>query len=230
MIRYWHYSNLQSLPILIHQWKNSSIDFITRLSVSTNLKGETYSSILVNWFTKIVHYKPVKMTIDVVALVEVIIKAIVQHRGFPDLIINDQGLVFISKFWSSLCYFFKIKQRLFTTFHPQINSQIKRQNSTLGIYLQIFVNYKKDNWARFLSIAEYAHNNTNNASTNHTPFEFNYSFHPRVTYKKDVDPHSPLKLVDELVTELRELMTICRKNSQNAQKTLKAISQSICKT
>ena len=95
------------------------MDFVTGLPVSTNWKGETYDFILVivDWLTKMMHYKPVKVTIDALGLAEVIFNVVVWHHGLPDSIVFDRGSVFTSKFWSLLCYFLGIKRRLFTTFH-----------------------------------------------------------------------------------------------------------------
>ena len=120
------------------------IDFVTGLSVSTNWKGETYDSILViiDRPTKMVHYKPVRVTIDAPGLAEVIIDVVVRHHGLPDSIVSDRGSVFTSKFWSSLCYFLEIKRRLSTAFHPQTDGQTERQNSTMEAYLRAFVNYE----------------------------------------------------------------------------------------
>ncbi len=113
------------------------MDFVTGLPVSTNWKGETYDLILVivDQLTKMVYYEPVKVTINALALAEVIIEAVVQYHGLLDSIVNDQSLVFTSKFWSSLCYFLGIKCRLFTVFYSQIDGQTKRQNSTMEAYL-----------------------------------------------------------------------------------------------
>ncbi len=76
------------------------MDFITVLLVFTNWKGEIYDSILVivNRFTKIVHYEPNKVTIDVTGLAEVIIEAIIQYYGLLNSIISNHGSVFTSKF------------------------------------------------------------------------------------------------------------------------------------
>ena len=70
-----------------------------------------------------VHYEPVKVTIDTPGLAEVITDVVVRHYGLPDSIISDQGAIFTSKFWSSLYYFLGIKQRLSTAFHPQTDGQ-----------------------------------------------------------------------------------------------------------
>ena len=97
--------------------------FVTKLPISTDWKGKSYDSILViiNWLTKMVHYKLVKVTIDASGRVEVILDVVIWHHNFPNSIISDRGLLFTSKFWSSLRYFFGIKQRLSTAFHPETN-------------------------------------------------------------------------------------------------------------
>ena len=115
------YGDLQSLSVPIHQWKDLSIDFVTGLPLSVDWKGDSYNSILVivNRLTKIVHYEPVKVTINTLGLAEVIIDVVVRHHGILNSIISDRGAIFTFKFWSSLCYFLSIKRRLSTAFHLQ---------------------------------------------------------------------------------------------------------------
>ena len=59
--------------------------------VSTDWKGKSYDSILVivDKLTKIVYYKPVKITIDALGLAKVIIHVVVRHHGLPNSIIID---------------------------------------------------------------------------------------------------------------------------------------------
>ena len=151
------------------------------------------------------------------SLAEVILDVVVRHHGLPDSIVSDRGSLFTSKFWSSLCYFLGIKRKLSTAFYPQTDGQTDWQNSTIEAYLQAFVNFEQNDWARLLLMAEFAYNNTKNASSGHTPFELNYDYHPRMSYKKDVNPRSKSKSVNELSTELKELMIVCRKNLHHAQ-------------
>ena len=136
-VRHKPYGDLQSLPVPTHRWKDLSMDFVTGLPISTDWKGDSYDSILVivDRLTKMVHYEPVKVTIDAAGLAEVIIDVVVRHHGLPDSIVSDRGSLFTSKFWSLLCYFLGIKWRLLTTFYPQTNSQIECQNSTMEAYL-----------------------------------------------------------------------------------------------
>ena len=196
------------------------MDFVTSLPISKDWKGDSYDSILiiVNRLTKMVHYKPVKVTINAPGLAEVIIDVVVRHHGLPDSIVTDRGSLFTSKFWSSLCYFLGIKRRLSTAFHPQTDGQIERQNSTMEAYLRAFVNFEQNDWARLLPMAEFAYNNAKNASTGHTLFELNCKYHPRVSYKEDLDPRSKSKTAEELSSKLRNLIAICQQNLHHAQK------------
>ena len=66
-------------------------------------------------------------------------------------------------------------------------------------------------------MVEFAYNNAKNASTGHIPFELNYSYHPQMSYKYDVNPCSKSKSTNELSAELRELKIVCCKNFYHAQ-------------
>ena len=120
------------------------MNFITELPIFTDWKGESYDSILVivNWLIEIMYYKSVKIIINATEQAEVLLDVVVWYHGLSNSIVSNRGLLFISKFWSSLCYFLDIKWRLSTAFHPQTDGQTKRQNSTMEVYLQAFVNFK----------------------------------------------------------------------------------------
>ena len=55
------------------------MDFVTGLPLFADWKGDSYDSILVivDQLTKMVHYEPVKVTIDAPGLAEVIIDVVV---------------------------------------------------------------------------------------------------------------------------------------------------------
>ena len=225
-VRHKLYGDLQSLPIPTHRLKDLSMDFVTDLPISTDWKGENYDSILiiVDRLTKMVHYEPVKVTIDAPGLAEVIIDVVVRHHGLPDSIVTDRGSLFTSKFWSSLCYFLGIKRKLSTAFHPQTDGQTERQNSTMEAYLRAFVNFEQNDWARLLLMAKFAYNNAKNASTGFTTFEFNYGYHPWVSYEEDLNPRSKSKTTEELSSELRNLMAACQQNLHHTQELQKQAS------
>ncbi len=76
-----------------------SINFVIGLSVSTNGKDKSYDSILVivNCLIKIVHFEPIKVTIDIPSLEKVIINVVVHYHNIFNSIITDSGLLFILK-------------------------------------------------------------------------------------------------------------------------------------
>lgn len=119
-VRHKHYSNLQSLEVPMHYRKDLFMDFLTRLPIFMNWKGDSFNSILVivNLLTKIVYYKPIKVIINAAKLAKAIIDVVILHHSISYSIRSNCGLVFTSWFWSSLCYFLAIKQRLFIVFHP----------------------------------------------------------------------------------------------------------------
>ena len=90
-------------------------------------------------------------------------------------------------------------------------------------YLQAFINFKQNDWAKLLPMAEFAYNNAKNASSGHTPFELNCGYHLQMSYKDNVNPHSKSKSADDLSAELRELMIVCRENLHHAQELQKRV-------
>ena len=99
-VRYKPYSNFQSLLTPTHWWKDFSMNFVTRPPISTNWKNDRYNSILVivDRLTKMVHYEPVKVTIDISGLAKVTMDIVMRHHGFPNSIISDHGAIFTFKF------------------------------------------------------------------------------------------------------------------------------------
>ena len=79
-------------------------------------------------------------------------------------------------------------------------------------YLQAFINFEQNDWAKLLPKAEFPYNNTKNASTSHTLFELNCGYHPQMSYKEDIDPSFQSKVADKLSVELRKLMIVCPNN------------------
>ena len=82
----------------------------------------------------------------------------------------------------------------------------------MEVYFQAFVNFEQNDWARLFLMAEFANNNAINASNGHTFFELNCGYLSRVFYKEDLDLRLKSKTVEELSSELRNLMAVCQQN------------------
>ena len=61
-------------------------------------------------------------------------------------------------------------------------------------------------------MAKFAFNNAKNASIGHMTFELNCNYYPHVSFKKDTNLCSQLKIADKLSAELQDLMTVCLEN------------------
>ena len=146
-----------------------------------------------------VHYEPVKVTIDVPGLAKVILDVVVQHHDLFDSIVSDRDSLFTLMFWSLLCYLLGIKRKLSTAFYPQIDGQTKWQNSIIEAYLWAFVNFKQNDWARLMLMVVFAYNNTENASTGHTLFKLSCGYRPRMSYKEKLDSRSKSKISGQTI-------------------------------
>ena len=95
------------------------MNFVTGLPILTDLKSNSYNLIFVifNQLTKMVDYKPVKITINVLILAKIIIDVVEKYHSFLNLLVIDRGSLFTSKFWLLLWYFLGFKQKLSTTFY-----------------------------------------------------------------------------------------------------------------
>lgn len=72
--------------------------------------------------------------------------------------------------------------------------------------------FEEDDWTKRLLIAKFVYNNAKNASTGCTPFELNYDYQSRISYKKDIYSRSRSKIVEKLLSKLGKLMIVCREN------------------
>ncbi|MGL5827975.1 MAG: DDE-type integrase/transposase/recombinase, partial [Angustibacter sp.] len=170
--RHKPHGELQSLPLPSGPYTDITMDFITDLPPSTK-GGKVYDSILVvvDRYTKMARYIPVRKTLDAPGLAQVIVsKHILAGAGAPRTVVSDRGTIFTAEFWSALCYHLKIHHRYSTAFHPQTDGQTERQNQTLEQYLRAYINYQQDDWVRWLRMAEFADNNARHSSTGVSPF------------------------------------------------------------
>src|SRR5258708_28306418 len=90
--------------------------------------------------------------------------------GLPSKIISDRDPCFASKFTCELCKILGITQNISTAYHPRTDGQSERSNQWLEQYLRSYVNKCQDNWAHYLPIAEFMHNNWHSETTQESPF------------------------------------------------------------
>ena len=170
---------LSPLPEPDGPWQWITMDFITDLPPS-RLSGKVYDSILVivDRFSKMVHYLPTTKKIKAVELAELFRHEVIRLHGVPEYITSDRGSVMGSDFWKTFWKHLSSMLTYTTSYHPEGDGQTERQNATLEEYLRCYCNWEQDDWAMWLDIAEFAYNDSVHATTGFTPFEVNYGRHP----------------------------------------------------
>lgn len=204
-------------------WEEIMIDFITDLPPSKKA-GQVYDSILVivDRFTKMARYIPVRKTIDAAELADLFINHIVKDFGIPKGITSDRGSVFTSKFWGTLMWYLQVWRRLSTAFHPQTDGQTERQNQVLEFYLRTYCNFRQDDWCSKLALAEFTYNNSVHATTGYPPFRLLYGFDPELGFNVEDDiPEGGAPLAQErikLLIKEREDLIGTLKTAQDSHK------------
>jgi len=88
-------------------------------------------------------------------------------------------------------------------FHPQTDGESEHVNKEIEQYLYICRNFQQDDWATLLPLIEFTHNAWPHQSTQKSPFEVWYGFHP--TFKPPLQLQTRLQSVDERVQYLEQI-------------------------
>jgi len=115
--------------------------------------------VVVDRYIKMVRYVSTNKTLTAIQLADMFFEKIVCHYETLKEIVFNRGSIFMSSYWSEVCYYTKIKRRLSTAFHSQTDEQTECQNQTLKHYLQCYCNEKQNNWVKLLSLAKFAYIN-----------------------------------------------------------------------
>ena len=120
MKRHLSYDELRSLFWFTDSWKEITMNFITDLSLS-KWKKVVYDSIfiIVDHYMKMTRYLFMKKTLTIVKLTKLFFEKIALRYEISSDIVIDRNSLFISAFWSEICYHVKMKRWLSIVFHSQ---------------------------------------------------------------------------------------------------------------
>ena len=145
-----------------------ALDFITKLPES-----QGYDSIVTitdHNCTKMAVFIPCQEEINTEETAALYAKHVFAHYGLPTKLISDRDPHFVSKSTRELCKILGVQQNISMTYHPRTDRQSERTNQWLEQYLCFWVNERQDNWAAYLPLAEFTHNNWPNETTRESPF------------------------------------------------------------
>src|ERR1044071_2722997 len=107
---------LQPLPPPDWKWDKVEMDFVTGFPKSQKCNDAIF--VVIDRFSKIAHFLPVKETITASQLANLYISRIVSLHGIPLGISSDRGSIFTSRYWTSFMEAFGTRLNLSTAYHP----------------------------------------------------------------------------------------------------------------
>ena len=129
-------------------------------------------------FSKMIHAVPTLTTVTAEGVADLFFREIYRLHGLPEVLVSDRDPRFTGLFWQALWKVLGTKLRLSSPYHPQTDGQTERANRTLEEVLRAYVGPDLNDWHRYLPLAEFAYNNSTQASTGFSPFYLNSGQHP----------------------------------------------------
>src|SRR4051795_10991448 len=148
------------------------MDFVTGFPRSQ--KGHDAIFVVIDRFSKVAHFLPVKETISASQLADLYVSRIFFLHGIPLEISSDRGSLFTSRFWDSFQEAMGTHLSFSTAYHPQSQGQVERVNQILEDMLRACVISFGKKWENSLPFSEFAYNNSFQSSMNMAPFELLY--------------------------------------------------------
>ena len=175
------------------------MDFVNKLPLSNGF--DLVLTITDHDCTKAVILIPCNKTITAEGVAKLYLEHVFKCVGLPKTLIHDQDTWFMSSFTVKMCKALGIRLNASTVLHPRTNGQSERTNQKLEQFLRFYLKAKQDNWAHFLSLAEFAFNSWCNESMKKSPFEVLMGYNPRAEW---TTVSSPVPQVTHQLEQIQE--------------------------
>ncbi|WVZ50109.1 hypothetical protein U9M48_001396 [Paspalum notatum var. saurae] len=149
---------LQPLNIPAWKWEDIHMDFVVGLPRTQ--KGYDSIWVIIDRFTKLAHFLPIKTVYRANTYAELYIARIVSLHGVPRTITSDRGSVFVSRFWEQLQNALGTKLIHSSAYLPQTSGQVERVNQIVEDMLRACALTYSTKWDEYLPLAEFAYNNS----------------------------------------------------------------------
>nr|GEW11078.1 putative reverse transcriptase domain-containing protein [Tanacetum cinerariifolium] len=139
-------------PVPLKVWVDISMDFV--LGVARTQRSNDSIFVVVDCFSKVVHFFPCKKTTDAVNVVQLFFKDVYHLHGLSSFIVFDRDTRFLSHFWHSLWKMVNTQLNLSSAYHPQTDGQTEVLNRSLGNMLRCLVGDHVKAWDQKLCQAD----------------------------------------------------------------------------
>lgn len=202
------------LPIPTQPWTDISMDFV--LCLPRTQRGNDSIFVVVDSFSKMVHFIPCKKTTDAVQVALLFFREIYRIHGLPTSIVYDRDSRFISHFWRSLWKMLHTTLDMTSAYHPQSDGQTEVVNRSLGNMLRSLVGDNIKSWDTHLCRAEFAHNHATNRTSGMSPFRIVYGIIPRCPLDLTTAP-DPTRFHGGAIDFVEELSRVHTKAQANLE-------------
>jgi hypothetical protein len=200
------YDDLQSFSLFQDSWQEIIMNFITDFSFSKR-SDDVYDSVLViiDRYIKMTFYISVTKKIIAIELAKIIFDHVMLKYDASKDVVSNREFVFMSAYWTDICYHMKMKRRLNIVFYSQIDDQTERQNQNLKHFLRVFCFEKQIEWIKFLSLTEFVYQNSVQFIIECSLFFYMYDYNSKIHYESEDDIiMKKVLVVTKRVRELHE--------------------------
>ncbi|KAJ9513664.1 hypothetical protein QJQ45_015424, partial [Haematococcus lacustris] len=162
---------LNPLSIPDYRWESVSMDLITKLPSASH--GFDAICVFVDRLIKMVHFVPCKESMNAKGFARLFVDNVFKLHGLPKDMVSDRGPHFYNTFWHHVQKLLGMRGSLSSSYHPQSDGQTERYNRVLEEMLRHYISPTQADWPDYLSLAEFAVNNSWQESIKSTPFLVN---------------------------------------------------------
>jgi len=128
------------------------MDFIKGLPQSF---GNEMMLVVVDRFNRYAHFAILAYPFTTVDVAQFNLDYVFKLHGWPQSIVSYIDKIFTSDFWQALLSIQGTNLLLLTSYHPQINGQIKMVNRCLETCLRCMSSETPREWSKWLSLVEW---------------------------------------------------------------------------